>query len=102
LSFYCLPPLPYIYDIQRTFTFHVSEVRLTVTMDMRIICILFLSAMAAFAQRRIPIIFDTDIGDDIDDALALCARAAIAGVGCRAVTTVADDVEAGRGWHGRK
>jgi hypothetical protein len=32
---------------------------------------------ACWAQERIPIILDTDIGDDIDDALALASRCSI-------------------------
>ena len=35
------------------------------------LAVLFLIAVSCQGQRRIPIIFDTDIGDDIDDALAL-------------------------------
>ena len=41
----------------------------------RIVGALFLlSAMVAHGQQPIPIIFDTDIGSDIDDALALALR----------------------------
>src|SRR5579875_3667926 len=45
------------------------------------------------AQRRMPVIFDTDIGDDIDDALALAFALQSPELDVRAVTTVADDVE---------
>src|SRR5258708_2828153 len=60
---------------------------------MRILCVLFLAALTASAQRRIPIIFDTDIGDDIDDALALALALQSPELDVRAVTTVIDDVE---------
>src|SRR6266404_260821 len=59
----------------------------------RILCILVLSAIAALGQRRIPIIIDTDIGDDIDDALALALALQSPELDIRAVTTVIDDVE---------
>ncbi len=45
------------------------------------------------AQDRIPIIFDTDIGDDIDDALALALALQSPELDVRAVTTVIDDTE---------
>ena len=45
------------------------------------------------AQRRTPVIFDTDIGDDIDDALALALALHSPELEVRAVTTVTDDVE---------
>jgi purine nucleosidase/pyrimidine-specific ribonucleoside hydrolase len=45
------------------------------------------------AQSPIPIIFDTDIGDDIDDALALALALQSPELDLRAVTTVADDTE---------
>src|SRR5579872_4889279 len=41
----------------------------------------------------IPVIFDTDIGDDIDDALALALALQSPELDVRLVTTVADDVE---------
>ncbi len=44
-------------------------------------------------QRPIPIIFDTDIGDDIDDALALALALQSPELDVRAVTTVSDDTE---------
>jgi inosine-uridine nucleoside N-ribohydrolase len=45
------------------------------------------------AQERIPIILDTDIGDDIDDALALALALQSPELDVRAVTTVIDDTE---------
>lgn len=45
------------------------------------------------AQARIPIIIDTDIGDSIDDALALAFALHSPELDVRAVTTVIDDVE---------
>jgi inosine-uridine nucleoside N-ribohydrolase len=56
----------------------------------------FLLVSAAFAQnepKSIPVIFDTDIGDDIDDALALALALQSPELDVRLVTTVADDVE---------
>jgi purine nucleosidase/pyrimidine-specific ribonucleoside hydrolase len=53
---------------------------------------LFASALL-LAQRPVPIIFDTDIGDDIDDALALALALQSPELDVRAVTTVIDDVE---------
>lgn len=46
------------------------------------------------AQQPIPIILDTDIGDDIDDALALALALQSPELDVRAVTTVSDDTEA--------
>lgn len=52
-----------------------------------------LLASTAFAQTKpIPVIFDTDIGDDIDDALALALALQSPELDVRLVTTVADDV----------
>ncbi len=45
------------------------------------------------AQEPIPVIFDTDIGDDIDDALALALALQSPELDVRAVTTVTDDTE---------
>jgi purine nucleosidase len=45
------------------------------------------------AQQSVPIIFDTDIGDDIDDALALALALQSPELDVRAVTTVTDDTE---------
>ncbi|MGD1069517.1 MAG: nucleoside hydrolase [Bryobacteraceae bacterium] len=53
-----------------------------------------LLASAAFAQTKpTPVIFDTDIGDDIDDALALALALQSPELDVKLVTTVADDVE---------
>lgn len=59
---------------------------------MRLAFVLMLACAAAFAQKPIPIIFDTDIGDDIDDALALALALQSPELDVRAVTTVIDDV----------
>ncbi|MEO7142813.1 MAG: nucleoside hydrolase [Bryobacteraceae bacterium] len=53
----------------------------------------WLSFGILYAQNPKPIIFDTDIGDDIDDALALGLALQSPELDVRAVTTVADDVE---------
>src|SRR5437867_672898 len=53
---------------------------------------LFLTA-SCWAQRPIPILFDTDIGDDIDDALALALALQSPELEVRGVTTVIDDTE---------
>src|SRR5262244_1565789 len=50
-------------------------------------------AASCQAQQRVPIIFDTDIGDDIDDALALALALQSPELDVRAVTTVIDDTE---------
>jgi len=47
----------------------------------------------ARSQKPIPILFDTDIGDDIDDALALALCLQSPELEVRAVTTVIDDTE---------
>jgi inosine-uridine nucleoside N-ribohydrolase len=52
-----------------------------------------LLSTACWAQERIPIILDTDIGDDIDDALALALALQSPELDVRAVTTVIDDTE---------
>ena len=57
------------------------------------LAILLLIAMTCHAERRIPIIFDTDIGDDIDDALALALALQSPELDVRAVTTVVDDTD---------
>jgi len=51
------------------------------------------AADVSHAQQPIPIIFDTDIGDDIDDALALALALQSPELDVRAVTTVTDDTE---------
>jgi inosine-uridine nucleoside N-ribohydrolase len=43
--------------------------------------------------KPVPVIFDTDIGDDIDDALALALALQSPELDVKLVTTVADDVE---------
>jgi len=48
---------------------------------------------ACWGQTRTPIILDTDIGDDIDDALALALALQSPELDVRAVTTVIDDTE---------
>jgi purine nucleosidase len=57
------------------------------------LAVLLLMAVACQAQNRIPIIFDTDIGDDIDDALALALALQSPELDVRLVTTVVDDTE---------
>lgn len=52
-----------------------------------------LVAPTILAQQRVPIIFDTDIGDDIDDALALALALQSPELDVRAITTVVDDTE---------
>src|SRR5258708_2548713 len=54
---------------------------------------LILICLTASAQSRIPIILDTDIGDSIDDAMALAFALRSPELDVRAVTTVIDDVE---------
>jgi inosine-uridine nucleoside N-ribohydrolase len=59
---------------------------------LRLVGALFLlSAVIARCQQPIPIIFDTDIGSDIDDALALALALQSPELDVRAVTTVTDD-----------
>jgi purine nucleosidase len=60
---------------------------------MKLLAALLLIATACAAQQRIPVIFDTDIGDDIDDALALALALQSPELDVRAVTTVIDDTE---------
>ncbi len=59
----------------------------------RIILLFSLTAISGVAQQRIPIILDTDIGDYIDDAVALALALKSSEIKVRAVTTVTDDVE---------
>ncbi len=54
----------------------------------RIFTLLLLAAMAAAAADQIPVILDTDIGDDIDDALALSLALQSPELDVRAVITV--------------
>jgi len=58
-----------------------------------VLSLFLLLAATAFGQKPIPIIFDTDIGDDIDDALALALALQSPELDVRAVTTVIDDTE---------
>jgi purine nucleosidase/pyrimidine-specific ribonucleoside hydrolase len=52
-----------------------------------------IASAAVFAQTKpIPVIFDTDIGDDIDDALALALALQSPELEVKLVTTVVDDV----------
>jgi len=57
------------------------------------LCVLFFGTQCGAAAEPIPIIFDTDIGDDIDDALALALALQSPELDVRAVTTVTDDTE---------
>ncbi|MGA2588888.1 MAG: nucleoside hydrolase [Bryobacteraceae bacterium] len=59
----------------------------------RMLVLFVLLSTACWAQERIPIILDTDIGDDIDDALALALALQSPELDVRAVTTVIDDTE---------
>ncbi len=54
---------------------------------------LLLAGATALAQKPTPVIFDTDIGDDIDDALALALALQSPELDVRLVTTVVDDVD---------
>jgi inosine-uridine nucleoside N-ribohydrolase len=58
---------------------------------MRLLCGILL--FASLATAATPILFDTDIGDDIDDALALGLALQSPELDVRAVTTVIDDTE---------
>lgn len=58
-----------------------------------LLLITLLVCSSAFAQKPIPVIFDTDIGDDIDDALALALALQSPELDVRLVTTVVDDVD---------
>jgi purine nucleosidase len=60
---------------------------------MKTLALLLSFAAMLPAQRAKPVIFDTDIGDDIDDALALGLALQSPELDVRLVTTVADDVE---------
>ena len=55
--------------------------------------LLVVACVTASAQAKIPIILDTDIGDSIDDAMALAFALRSPELDIRAVTTVIDDVE---------
>jgi purine nucleosidase len=58
----------------------------------KLVALVVIACISASAQR-IPIILDTDIGDSIDDALALAFALHSPELDVRAVTTVIDDVE---------
>ena len=62
-------------------------------MSWKLLALAVFAVMTASAQARIPIILDTDIGDSIDDALALAFALHSPELDVRAVTTVIDDVE---------
>lgn len=62
-------------------------------MSWKLLALALLTGLTAAAQARIPIILDTDIGDSIDDALALAFALHSPELDVRAVTTVIDDVE---------
>jgi purine nucleosidase/pyrimidine-specific ribonucleoside hydrolase len=57
------------------------------------LAILFLLAAAVAGAQAIPIIFDTDIGDDVDDALALALALQSPELDVKAITTVVDRAE---------
>ena len=59
----------------------------------RLLCLALLCAGIAAAQKPTPLILDTDIGDDIDDALALALVLQSPEVDLRLITTVSGDVE---------
>ena len=60
---------------------------------MKLIALTLLTVGLLIAQKPIPIIVDTDIGDDIDDALALALALQSPELDIRLITTVVDDVE---------
>jgi len=62
-------------------------------MSWRRLMLLVVLCVTASAQAKIPIILDTDIGDSIDDAMALAFALRSPELDVRAVTTVIDDVE---------
>jgi len=57
------------------------------------VAILFLLLAGMLAGQAVPIIFDTDIGDDVDDALALALALQSPELDVRAITTVMDEAE---------
>jgi purine nucleosidase len=63
-------------------------------LNLLLVAVFLLCGTAVRAQQPIPIILDTDIGDDIDDALALALALQSPELDVRAVTTVSDDTEA--------
>ncbi len=59
----------------------------------RALLLLFACGLLAMAQKPVPVILDTDIGDDIDDALALGLALQSPELDIKLITTVVDDVE---------
>lgn len=59
----------------------------------RALALLFCFSILALAQKPVPVILDTDIGDDIDDALALGLALQSPELDIKLITTVVDDVE---------
>src|SRR5215470_6352023 len=59
----------------------------------RITAMLLALALSLSAQRRTPVLIDTDIGDAIDDALAVALALSSPELDVRGVTTVIDDVQ---------
>ena len=53
-----------------------------------VLLLLVAAAPAAFAQDKIPVVIDTDIGADIDDAFALALAIASPELDIRGITTV--------------
>lgn len=62
-------------------------------MSWKRLMLLVIACVTASAQAKIPILLDTDIGDSIDDAMALAFALRSPELDVRAVTTVIDDVE---------
>src|SRR5258706_11992658 len=62
-------------------------------MSWKRLMLLVVACVTALAQAKIPIILDTDLGDSIDDAMALAFALHSPELDVRAVTTVIDDVE---------
>jgi purine nucleosidase len=62
-------------------------------MNWKRLMLLVVACVTASAQAKIPIILDTDLGDSIDDAMALAFALRSPELDVRAVTTVIDDVE---------
>ena len=58
------------------------------------VCLIALAPAVAATSKRIPILLDTDIGSDIDDAFALALVLKSPELDLRAVTTVSGDTQA--------
>lgn len=58
-----------------------------------VLCVSLSTALAA-TSRRVPVVLDTDIGSDIDDAFALAMVIEIKDLDLKAVTTVSGDTQA--------